>query len=157
MTGFALYRMPHEQQVTMVAQTEGEPLELASCEDLNGQTGFVVAPFAVSADTPIVLIRPDIVKTFPSAPDRSSIGNCQFPWEEQAALMGGTGSSFEGNSSRATYSDDFSRFFLHLKNGDFRKLVLSRCAEEPISESVSPLELFQHACQIYPRLFISLG
>ena len=156
MTGFALYRLPHEQQVTMVAQTEGEPLELASCEALNGQTGFVVAPFAVSTDMPIVLIRPDIVKTFPSVPDSSSIGNCQFPWEEQSVPFGGTASSLGGNSNRTTYSDDFSRFFLHLKNGDFRKLVLSRCAEEPVTEGVSPLELYQRACQLYPRLFISL-
>ena len=52
MTGLALYRLPYEQQVTMVAQTEGEPQELLSCEALNGLTGFVVAPF------PSVLIRP---------------------------------------------------------------------------------------------------
>ena len=30
MTGLALYRLPYEQQVTMVAQTEGEPQELPS-------------------------------------------------------------------------------------------------------------------------------
>ena len=156
MTGFALYRLPYEQQVTMVAQTEGEPLELASCEALNGQTGFVVAPFSISKQTPVVLIRPDIVQTYSSVPDSSSIRNCLLPWEEQAAPLGGTGSSLGGNSSRATYSDDFSRFFLHLKDGDFRKLVLSRCAEEPVNNGVSPLDLYQQACQLYPRMFISL-
>lgn len=156
MTGFALFRLPHEQQVTMVAQTEGEPLELASCEDLNGQTGFVVAPFAVSAGTPIVLIQPDIVKTFPSVSEFVSDVNIQFPWEKLSVSLGGTASSLGGNSNRTTYSDGFSRFFLHLNNGDFRKLVLSRCAEEPVTEHVSPLELYQRACQLYPRLFISL-
>ena len=67
MTGFALYRLPHEKQVTLVAQTEGEPQKMASCEALNGQTGFVVAPFAVSEQTPIVVIQPDVVKTYASA------------------------------------------------------------------------------------------
>lgn len=97
MTGFALYRLPYEQQVTMVAQTEGEPLELASCEALNGQTGFVVAPFSISKQTPVVLIRPDIVQTYSSVPDSSSLGtacslgrNRQLPWEEQAVPLGET-------------------------------------------------------------------
>ena len=58
MTGLALYRLPHEQQVTMVAQTEGEPQEFLSCEALNGQTGFVVAPFSISPDTPLILVSP---------------------------------------------------------------------------------------------------
>ena len=156
MTGFALYRLPHEQQVTMVAQTEGEPLELASCEDLNGRTGFVVAPFAVSTATPIVLIQPDIVKTFPSVSDFVSDESNQFPWEKLSVSLGETTSFLGGNSNKTTYSDDFSRFFLHLNNGDFCKLVLSRCAEVPVTENVSPLELYQRACQLYPRLFISL-
>ena len=156
MTGFALYRLPYEQQVTMVAQTKGDPLEFASCEALNGQTGFVVAPFAISQQTPVVLIRPDIVQTFTSVPDSSSIRNCQFPWEKLLVSLGETASFLGGNSCRATYSDDFNRFFLHLKNGDFRKLVLSRCAEHPVIEDVSPLDLYQRACLLYPRMFISL-
>lgn len=156
MTGFALYRLPYEQQVTLVAQTEDEPQELLSCEALNGQTGFVVAPFAISKQTPIVLIRPDIVQTFSSFSDFFSAGKRCFPWEKTMFSSAENGVFLGGNSSRATYSDDFSRFFLHLKNGDYRKLVLSRCAEHPANEDVSPLELYQRACQLYPRMFISL-
>ena len=156
MTGFALYRLPYEQQVTMVAQTQDEPLELASCEALNGRSGFVVAPFAVGKETPIVLIRPDIVKTYPKVTDCLHGGNNWFVTWKQMVCYVETDGLLRGNSDRATYSDDFGRFFLHLKNGDFRKLVLSRCAEHPVTEDVSPLELYQRACQLYPRMFISL-
>ena len=156
MTGLALYRLPHEQQVTMVAQTEGEPQQLLSCEALNGQTGFVVAPFSITEQTPIVIIRPDVVQVFPSANDCFPEGNCQFPRGKLLVPQKETISSPEGDTYRTSYSADFSRFFAHLKEGDFRKLVLSRCVEEPINEGVSPLELFQRACQLYPRLFISL-
>ena len=66
MTGFALYRLPYEKEVTLVAQAEDEPLELPSYEALNGQTGFVVAPFSISDTCPLVLIRPDIIQAYPS-------------------------------------------------------------------------------------------
>ena len=155
MTGFALYRLPHEQLVTLVAQTEGEPQELLSCEALNGQTGFVVAPFSVCSQTPIVLIKPDLVKTYPSA-EASSLDVEKYVACVLSVRSLRTLSTLSADLLRTTYSADFSRFFEKLKNGDFQKLVLSRCAEEPVDEQVSPIELFQRACQLYPRLFISL-
>ena len=155
MTGFALYRLPHEKQVTLVAQTEVEPQELLSCEALNGQTGFVVAPFSICSHTPIVLIRPDVVKTYLSAEaaslDIEKSDVCGLLVRRLRTLC-----PTPTDLSRSTYSSDFNRFFERLKNGDFQKLVLSRCAEEPADEQVSPLELFLRACQLYPRLFISL-
>ena len=90
MTGLALYRLPYEQQVTMVAQTEGEPQELLSCEALNGLTGFVVAPFSISPDTPLILIHPDVVKTFKTVSDCFDGRNSLFPWEKQFVSIGET-------------------------------------------------------------------
>ena len=115
MTGFALYRLPHEQLVTLVAQTEGEPQELLSCEALNGQTGFVVAPFSVCSQTPIVLIKPDLVKTYPSA-EASSLDfekyvACVLSVRSLCSL-----STLSADLLRTTYSADFSRFFEKLKN-----------------------------------------
>ena len=59
MGGFAVYRLPYTKQATLVRQTEGEPLELSSCQALNGQQGFVIAPFEITPAQPIILIRPD--------------------------------------------------------------------------------------------------
>ena len=63
MTGFALYRLPHATHAIFVQQTQGEPDELLSCQELNGRQGFVMAPFEITPSQPILLIRPDVVQT----------------------------------------------------------------------------------------------
>ena len=55
MGGFAVYRLPYAKQATLIRQTEGEPLELSSCQALNGQQGFVIAPFEITPAQPIIL------------------------------------------------------------------------------------------------------
>ena len=151
MTGFALYRLPYEGQVTLVAQKEGEPLELPSIAALNGQTGFVVAPFSISPSCPLVLIRPDVVQTFPSYRECAFVG-AGLSQAVRRPLSSGETTSL----NRDTYADDFRRFFAGLSDGRFSKLVLSRCAEVQADEDAQPLTLFQRACEMYPRMFISL-
>ena len=106
MTGFALYRLPYEGQVTLVAQKEGEPLELPSIAALNGQTGFVVAPFSISPSCPLVLIRPDVVQTFPSYRECAFVG-AGLSQAVRRPLSSGETTSL----NRDTYADDFRRFF----------------------------------------------
>ena len=151
MTGFALYRLPYKEQVTLVAQKEGDPLELPSIAALNGQTGFVVAPFSINDACPLVLIRPDVVQSF------QSYNECTLDTDNRL-LSENSPLAAQGRSciNRATYSDDFRRFFAGLSDGRFSKLVLSRCAEVQSEEDAQPLTLFQRACEMYPRMFISL-
>ena len=151
MTGFALYRLPYEGQVTLVAQNEGEPLELPSFPALNGQTGFVVAPFSISDACPLVLIRPDVVQSFASYRE-CTLGTDDFSLTGKRPLADRETSY----PNRETYADDFRRFFARLSDGRFSKLVLSRCAEVQSDEDAQPLTLFQRACEMYPRMFISL-
>ena len=63
MPSFALYRLPHQDSYTSVVQTVGDTLELHSPVELNGRSGFVVAPFSVTAQYPLLLIRPDVVES----------------------------------------------------------------------------------------------
>ena len=56
MQGFALFRLPYARQCF---QIEGDVIELSSVSELSEQQGFVVAPFAPSAEVPIVVIRPE--------------------------------------------------------------------------------------------------
>ena len=145
MPGFAIYRLPHESQVTLVLQTEGEPVELASCTELNGKCGFVVAPFEVKPNQPILLIRPNQVSTVPVA----EIASLQLPDMVTASIgiMGGR---------RMHYAIDFANDHSQLSLGTFRKIVLARCSDEESPEPIPPLELFRRACLLYPRMFISL-
>lgn len=139
MSSFALFRLPYEQQCTLIEQTSGEPLEVMSCAELNEQQGFVIAPFAPSSERPILLIRPDrvVLNVVPQ----------DFPSFPQGVLS---------SDSRADYHVDFLNFHAHLTNGEFSKLVLSRSIDVMREEKISPVELFQRACERYPRMFICL-
>ena len=59
MKSFAVYRLPYQKVCTWMIQHQGEPLQLNSYTELNGKSGFVVAPFAISPSQPILLIEPE--------------------------------------------------------------------------------------------------
>lgn len=142
MVSFALFRLPYEQQHTLIQQTSGKPLELASCVELTGKTGFVVAPFEVSTDLPILLIRPDEVTH-------------DISWQSLEAIPSVVSSSIVSDP-RIDYQIDFANFHAHLQNDDFSKLVLSRSIFIPTDSPISPLSLYQKACEHYPRMMITL-
>lgn len=135
---FAIYRLPHEEHATLIQQLEGEPAEFLSCTELNGGSGFVVAPFEVRSDQPVLLIRPDVVKV---------VGLEDIPFQNN------TNST---DSLTNTYAIDFANYHAQLELGTFQKIVLARCADETSEEPLPPMELFKRACALYPRMFISL-
>jgi isochorismate synthase len=141
MAAWALYRLPHADHYVRIRQTSGEPEALLSCAQLNGREGFVVAPFDILPDQPVLLIRPDAVEAYP-LPGKSGL----------SVLSGKSGIS----SPSPSYAVDFANFHAQLLSGTFRKIVLARCADESTACPLAPEELFFRACQRYPRLFISL-
>ena len=54
-----MYRNPGEEEPHFLMQTCGEVHLIRKMKDLNGRTGFVIAPFRVTPQCPIILIRPD--------------------------------------------------------------------------------------------------
>ena len=141
MSAFAIYRLPHADYATLIQQTEGEPAEYLFCSELNGKRGFVVAPFEVTEQQPILLIRPDIVETIAIGGQVSYLG------EERDHTTSLPDSS---------YAIDFANYHAQLETGLFRKIVLARCVDEESEEPIDPMELFRCACMLYPRMFISL-
>ena len=142
MSGFAVYRLPYADYATIVEQTSGEPSELLSCKELNERRGFVVAPFEVRADQPILLIRPDRVEQLPIK---------SIPYRAQES------ENFNRDAvPNSTYAIDFANYHAQLSLGAFRKIVLARCAEETVEEAVDPMVYFHTACNLYPRMFIAL-
>ena len=73
MPAYAIYRLPHEDHATLIRQTEGEPVELLSLTELNGRQGFVVAPFEVTAQQPILVIQGDETKVVLNPPQEYSL------------------------------------------------------------------------------------
>lgn len=145
MAAFAFYRLPYKQDYTLIMQNDDDPEELYSVDELNGKSGFVIAPFMPSEQAPILLMRPDIVK--------------HFSLKKQTGMVTGDADlSSSEDKDQATYADDFAYFHDQLEQGNFQKLVLARCAHIH-SKSVAHLkaeDLFKKACLMYPRLFIAL-
>ena len=141
MKGFALFRQPYGSVATWM---EGPVEELPSYASLNSRQGFVVAPFVVSDEEPVLLILPERTLTAPVSRESFTFPEVVTPPTEWTQV------------ERMHYAVDFANFHAHLLNDDYRKLVLSRCVMEHKSPSLSPSELFWRACENYPRLFIAL-
>ena len=136
-SAYTYYRFPHADHYTML---EGETEELLSCQLLNGKSGFVIAPFEVRPDQPIVVIRPDRLTTVPC------------PTSTPASFT----TTQHVTPPTSEYHIDFANFHAQLLQGTFRKIVLARCAVETSQKDVQLQDLFLHACQLYPRMFIAL-
>lgn len=142
MKGRAIFRLPYEETYTLI---EGETETLMSFACLNKRTGFVVAPFSTIEENPIIVIHPEKVVT-----------------DSISASLSVKGIGHEGGfsqkmtSNNLTYAIDFANFHAQLKAGVFSKIVLSRCVKEPADSHLSPIALFQKACELYPRLFVAL-
>ena len=144
MSAYAIYRLPHEDHATLIRQTDGEPLELTSLTELNGKQGFVVAPFEVTANQPILLIQGESRRVECGVRNEEcSRAECNLT--PPSSLL-----------PPRNYAIDFANYHAQLECGQFRKIVLARCADEKMAEKVEPLELFYRACALYPRMFIAL-
>ena len=149
MSAYAIYRLPHEDHATQIRQTDGELAEYHSCAELNGRRGFVVAPFEVTAQQPILLIRPDEV-------ERVSLEESDYYLGHNPQQTYSLTSRLSPLTSKSHYAIDFANFHSQLVSGAFRKIVLARCADEESTEAIPPLQLFHRACMLYPRMFIAL-
>lgn len=143
MKAYAIYRLPRENRFTLVEQTTGEPLELLSLAELNGRKGFVLAPFAVSEEEPLLLIRGDCVESH--LIETAGITPPSVTTEIK-----------ETDNSRDDYHIDFLNYHAHLLSGDYRKIVLARSVTITTSSVRSGMDLFLDACRRYPRMFICL-
>lgn len=144
MSSYAFYRLPWQQEYTVLRQ-QGSPLCLDSYDLLSVQEGFVLAPFSMSADSPLVVIRPEEVWR-----ERLPEGSLEsiHPTEEPRLIE---------SSPNASYAETFTLFHEHLLNGRFRKLVLARAEQVPLTVDETIVQrFFLEACVRYPRLFVAL-
>lgn len=132
---FALYRFPHQKQYTKM---EGNATILQHYSDLGCCNGFAVAPFAMGSNCPLVVIAPQHIYISKVEHTDTSL----HPLSDTA------------RKDKAAYIKDFTAFHKKLKQRAFKKIVLARTAD--ITTDIAPEQLFMHACNLYPRLFIAL-
>ncbi len=156
MPAFAIYRLPYEQSCHLVMQKEGEPEELSSVGMLNSRDGFVVAPFAVDRQHPVLLLQPDVTESF--LPERLIDGSVdtQLICKVEEILADCQGRARAKGGSFTHYSIDFANFHAHILEGEFSKIVLARCARQQTKKHKNVLTQFVEACKRYPRMYVAL-
>lgn len=145
---FAIYRIPGEKDPRFVMQSSGSARLLYSIEELNGQTGFVIAPFRATPDCPIVLIRRDLTEVPAVLPMDSIRMDLEFH-------PNGTENPSEWKTE-SDYIRCFDSFIKPLQEKKLDKLVLSRSLTQNRLSGFSPAKAFYKASQQYTRSYVYL-
>lgn len=142
---FAVYRIPGEEVPRLVTQAEGTVRLIYDLQELNGQRGFVIAPFLPGKSCPIVLIQPD---------EREQ----PLPLSLSDEACAGTDFAQPADfpSCSGEYAACFHTFISALRKGTFDKLVLSRSLTVGEASSFSPSSAFRAACRCYVHSYIYL-
>ncbi len=115
---FAVYRIPGEKVPRLLTQAEGAVRLIYDLKELNGQRGFVIAPFQVSESCPVVLIQPDQWgQPLPIDNDTAEEREVALRMQRQESFL---------TSSTEEYASCFHTFINALRERTFDKLVLSR-------------------------------
>ncbi|MCC8154590.1 MAG: isochorismate synthase [Tannerellaceae bacterium] len=143
---FAVFRIPGEaKQTPRFMMQSGEDLQLIySIADLNGLSGYIIAPFHISKTCPAVLIRPDIQEIGYTIHPEHSLPADKEKQKAQYSL------------SRNEYNRIFALFTQALKRKELTKLVLSRPKSIERPETFSPARAFFAACENYTRSYVYL-
>lgn len=141
---FAIFRLPYETTPQFVMQTSGSPSLLTDIEELNGQRGFVIAPFRTDAASPIIVIRPDLT-TLPEV----DLSSRKDPQEEPDSQK-------HKSIDKTEYGQLLNRFLEPLTSGELKKLVLSRTKTIDRKETFSPGRSFFNGVEKYPHSCVYL-
>jgi isochorismate synthase len=141
---FAIFRLPNEDKPRFVMQMSGTPALFDDIEALNGQQGFVIAPFSISHEKPVIVIRPDCRDL-----SEVEISFVNSQPERQKNVR-------HKNIDKNEYSQLFQRFHKPLTDGTITKLVLSRSKDIPRKKGFSPGHAFFQAEEKYHRSCVFL-
>ena len=150
---FSLYRIPESGILVFVLQKERKLQSFKHLSELNGKEGFVLAPFMISAQNPVVLIHPDITLTGDKEIfDFLSKTVMPSKVEKLQASL----SQMSGFEIQAEYRKAFEIFKTALRSNICKKVVLSRKYTINRSKQFSSGKTFEMACRAYPDAFVYL-
>lgn len=180
---FALYRLPQQEPVLILSQNSVAKLQCLA--DLQSYQGFLFAPFALTKDTPALMIVPEhstrsatqisallsslsSLTTPSSAPQTDSTESNstgagakheqpEFTGSELPADIRERWGELAGDSSAyARYCQAFAAFMQELSAGGCGKLVLSRQQSVSLPAHFAALQAWAKACSLYPNMMVSL-
>ncbi|NDW12384.1 isochorismate synthase [Bacteroides sp. 214] len=137
---FALYRLPGDAQVRFLQQKQGEVAVYTDISQLNGKDGFVIAPFRIADECPVLLIEGEEILL----PIETEVVEDAIAGKEQYAAVS------------SAYKECYNIFSAALQTGSLEKLVLSRNEQMARKSSFSPYKTFRKACKCYTRSYVYL-
>lgn len=147
-TAFACYRLPGAKAAVYVeaGHAEGFP----SIDEATGEASFVIAPFQITASTPVVRILPERTQEIPlphilDGDDGNHEPACSYEVIGEA-------------EERKAYGHGFRQVKDALRQGMARKVVLSRRMRLQLDKNtpIHPFQLFGKACRLYPHNYVAL-
>lgn len=147
---FAICRLPGETEPRFVMQQGGDPLQLHNLESLNNQKGFVVAPFHITAATPLLVILADQTELPRLSDLLENTHRVQTPQTETMEDRALT------DSNKIDYRERFQRFMQPLRSGELEKVVLTRRKRVARHRGFSPGHTFWRAASMYEHSCVYL-
>lgn len=148
---FALYRFARQQEINLILQTTNNVFPINDYRELNTKSGFVIAPFNISEDTPVSLIHPDIHLNDEVSIFRYLSGQ---KFEQKVSHI-----DIKTQSSLSTpeeYSSVYNTFYTSLVDGRLQKVVLSRTQDIDKRTGFWAGEVFRRACDMHESSFVFL-
>lgn len=137
--GVVYYRLPHATLYHRLVQ-HSAPRSLQRLEDLPLTGGYVIMPFRLSEESPLVVIEPELHEQLPlPRPEASKPLQLQTNEAE----------------SRRAYGDSFRAAHRRLLEGKLQKVVLSRRLEVELPHALCGFDLFVRACRARPDCFVA--
>lgn len=143
---FAVYRIPGEAVPRILTQAAGNVRLLYDLKELDGERGFVVAPFRVSEACPIVLIQPE--------QERQPLPLEEYTPKELETFRLHQGQETFSETCSEAYGACFRKFIAALRGKRFDKLVLSRKSVMDKFPGFSLSAVFRAACKHYVHSYI---
>lgn len=137
---FVVYRIPYEKKLRFIHAPAGSTRLYYAVEALNERRGYVIAPFHISEQFPIVLLEGE-----------------EKIWEISREMSQPTAAETrrETDPPATAYIERFHTFLTPLREERLDKLVLSRSICMP-TDDFSPAEAFSIACRRYIRSYVYL-
>lgn len=137
-----LYKLPHSKHYTRITSHK-PPLALNALNDVPLEGGYVIMPFVITAETPLLFIHPDCVEVCPI--------KLPHPIRQQQEFY-----CTNENTERERYTCAFDKVKQQLIHGNVKKVVLSRRLHIKNLPNNDAEQLFLRACHYRPNSFVAM-
>lgn len=146
---FALWSVPHSNEIRILITEQKDLIYLSDFDKLNGQAGFVFAPYRISGKNPLVLLKPGLVKSGIDA--ILNINLDQFESNENDP----NNTNPPETIAHQDYILDISKTIDEIKETELAKVIVSRTIpQKRTSESLG--KLYQQVFNQTPNAFVYL-